>query len=170
MAEMYSAGYSMHSISKRELAVGGAAVVGGLVGALQTIVLREFVDTPMAKSFMTNTSNAPPLLMKEMGGFGSASALAGIVAGGAALVVGLVAALKGKLVKNGAVALGLVSYGAVAATTGILSGALPTNAWQAAIAVDPSNPVKGNVIRRNAAAAPSAVPISRSVAAATLGA
>lgn len=136
-------------ILRAESEVATGAILGGLIGGVQTFVLREFVDIPMAKTFLKNTSGTPPLLMAQLAGFGSVSALSGIVAGGAALVIGLVGMLKGKVIKKTSVSAGLASYGAVALSTGVLSGAFPTAAWSSAVSVDPSNPISREVVSRN---------------------
>lgn len=117
-----------------------SAGVGGLFGAVQTFALREYLDTPMAKTFLTaGTSGTPPFLMKALGNFGSPSALIGIGAGIVGLAVGYLMLRRGSQVAIGSFAL---SYGLVALSTGILSGFLPTASWSSAVAVDPSNPVR----------------------------
>lgn len=124
------------------------AVVGGVVGALQTMLLREYADSSMATSFLKNTSGTPPLLMKQLKGFGSPSALFGIIGGVIGLAVGLFGLLKKKFVRDVGVAAALTGYGATALTTGIISGALPTVQWSAATAADPNNPIGASAITR----------------------
>jgi hypothetical protein len=131
-----------------DMEIVGATTAGASVGALQTFLLRQFVDNKMAESFFKNTSSTPPLLMKQLKGFGSASALAGIIGGVVGLTVGLAALLKGKLIRSRVVAGALVGYGTTALITGALSGAMPTPAWTNAVAADPNNPVTKGSARR----------------------
>jgi|YelNatPaOPRAMG01_1025707.scaffolds.fasta_scaffold05413_14 hypothetical protein len=141
--------YSFSNFGRMEVSVASSAAAGGLVGAVQTILLRQYADIPMATSFLKNTSGTPPLLMKQMKGFGSASALAGIIGGAVGLVVGLAGMLKGKLLRSKIGASFAVSYGITALSTGLLSGAFPATAWSAATAADPSNPVALPAITRS---------------------
>ena len=46
--------------SRSDMMVAGGAIGGATVGALQTVLLREFVDNSMAKAFLTNTSGSTP--------------------------------------------------------------------------------------------------------------
>ena len=144
MAYMESFRGAMNS----DVGFAGATIAGGLLGAVQTILLRQFVDIPMAKSFLKDTSNAPPLLMKQLKGFGSASALVGIIAGAVASVIGIMGIVKGKFLKDKSVAGAVAGYGVLALSTGLLSGAFPANEWRAAMVVDPSNPIGQPAIQR----------------------
>lgn len=141
-----------------DLTEGAAGAVGAALGVSQTMLLREFVDNDLANTFITGASSGatPPLLMKQFKGFGSASALAGIIGGGVATIVGGYSAYSGRWIRGRATRTGILGYGGGALASGIISGALPTPAWKNGIAVDPSNPVRrGTSIRRAAAAAPS---------------
>lgn len=129
--------------------VAGGAILGGVIGAVQTSLLREYADDSMATAFLKNTSGTPPLLMKQLKGFGSPSALAGIIGGFVGLALGLFALIKGRIIRNAGVASGLAAYGATALTTGIISGALPTTPWSAATAADPNNPIGTPAVQRS---------------------
>jgi len=124
----------------------GSMFVGAAVGGSQTLLLRQYVDTPMATNYLsTNPSSGStgPFLMKQLKGFGSPSAIAGIVAGGVATGIGVYGAMKGRgMLGNDTLNAGLISYGSSALFGGILSGAFPTQAWANAVAVDPSVPFK----------------------------
>ena len=126
-----------------------AASAGATIGAIQTVLLREYVDTSMANGFLKNTSGTPPLLMKQLKGFGSASALVGIAGGIIGLAVGLGILLKGMVSRSVTVGAALVGYGSTALFTGILSGVFPTTAWSSATLADPNNPVGAASVRRN---------------------
>lgn len=137
--------FYMNQDAKLSVAASGGAVIG----AVQTALLREFADNSMAQAFLKNTSGSPPLLMKQLKGFGSLSALAGIAGGIIGLVVGLGILMKGMMRGSATVGAVLVGYGSTALFTGILSGVYPTTAWQAATAADPNNPVGAPNVRRN---------------------
>ncbi len=126
-----------------------AASAGATIGAIQTILLRQYADNSMANAFLKNTSGSPPLLMKQLKGFGSLSALAGIAGGIIGLAIGLGIMLKGMVTRSVTVGAALVGYGSAALFTGILSGVFPTTAWSAATAADPNNPVGAASVRRN---------------------
>ena len=132
-----------------DVKVAGAATVGATIGAVQTILLRQYGDISMANGFLKNTSGTPPLLMKQLKGFGSPSALAGIVGGIVGLALGLGIMLKGMVSRSVTVGAALVGYGSAALFTGILSGVFPTTAWSAATSADPNNPVGAASVRRN---------------------
>ena len=134
--------------SRSDIMVAGGAIGGATVGALQTILLREFVDNSMAKAFLTNTTGNTPFLMKQLKGFGSPSAIFGIAGGVVGLVLGLMSLLKGKIIRHAGAGAVLTGYGVTALLTGGLSGALPTPAWQAATAADPNNPIGVSKARR----------------------
>jgi len=126
-----------------------AASAGAVLGAVQTELLRQYVDISLANGFLKNTSGSPPLLMKQLKGFGSASALAGIAGGIVGLAIGLGIMLKGMILRSVTLGAALVGYGSTALFTGLLSGAFPTTAWSAATSADPRNPVGASSIRRN---------------------
>lgn len=91
--------------------------IGAGIGALQTPLLREFVDRAYP------TTNIPSL-----GGFGTPSSLAGTVGGGLALATGIIGSTKGKdgrqrLSQN--VIVPAIDYGIVAIVGGIFSGLYP---------------------------------------------
>ncbi len=123
-------------------AVGGSAAGAGLVFGL-----RE-VDKSMAKSYIsnkaTNSSATPPLLMKELGNFGSPSVIGGIAAGAAGIGLGLYGAHRGKYLKTPASQIAVASFGGSALTTGVISGLMPTSEWSSAVATDPSNGIGSN--------------------------
>lgn len=95
-------------VAKNEMMaeIGGAAV-----GALQTPLLRQYLDPKY------------PALISQLGRFGTPSAVAGIALGGIALVAALYANAKRKLsdVKISA----LETYGTVALVGGVLSAFYP---------------------------------------------
>lgn len=95
-------------VSKNEMMaeIGGAAV-----GALQTPLLREYLDPKY------------PALIPQLGTFGTPSALAGMVGGGIALVAALYANAKRKL--SDVQISALETYGTVALVGGVLSGLYP---------------------------------------------
>lgn len=88
--------------------------VGTSIGAIQTPLLREYVDT------------ANPLI-GGIGAFGRPSALIGIISG----IITLGAGIYGSTKKNGgqrlgdSAVLGLIGHGTAALETGVLSGLLP---------------------------------------------
>lgn len=91
--------------------------IGTSIGAVQTPLLRQFVDNP-----------ATPLI-GGIGSFGQASALIGIISG----VITLGAGIFGSTRRGGAqqrmsdtAVLGLIGHGTVALETGVLSGLFPT--------------------------------------------
>jgi hypothetical protein len=132
-----------------DMRVSGAATAGATIGAVQTVLLRQFADNSMATGFLKNTSGSPPLLMKQLKGFGSLSALVGIAGGIVGLVVGLSVMLKGMISRSVTLGAALLGYGSTALFTGILSGVFPTTAWQAATSADPNNPIGAASVRRN---------------------
>lgn len=140
-------GYSY--VGRAEMHTISGATGGALVGALQTFLLREYADNVMAQSFLRNTSGTPPLLMKQLKGFGSPSALFGIIGGVVGLAIGLASLLKGAIIKHAGVGAALTGYGVTALITGGLSGALPTSPWQAATKADPNNPIGVSKAKRN---------------------
>ena len=143
-----------------ETKIAGAAAAGGAIGAAQTALLREFLDNDLAKTFLKNTSSSPPLLMKQLSGFGSPSALVGLVGGAVGLAIGLASLIKGRITRSLTVSAVLVGYGTTALLTGVLSGFFPTTAWAAATSADPNNPIGAANIHRFVPSAPSNVSIS----------
>ena len=95
-------------VTKNEMMaeIGGAAV-----GALQTPLLRQYLDPKY------------PALISQLGKFGTPSAIAGIAGGGIALAAALYANSKRKLTDVQISA--LETYGTVALVGGILSGFYP---------------------------------------------
>jgi len=116
------------------------AGVGAALGPAQTFLIREYVDTPMANDFLNGKTTTYPFI-KPLKGFGTPSALAGIVGGIIGLSLGYVGAKKGKIIKTFNGQLALITYGASALTSGLLSGLYPTSAASTAIARDPDNPI-----------------------------
>ena len=123
-------------------AVGGAAAGVGLVFGL-----RE-ADKQLAKSYISakasNASTTPPLLMKQLGNFGSPSAIGGIGVGIGSLAFGLYGAHKGKYLRTPDAQVAVSSFGGAALTTGVISGIMPTSEWSSAVATDPSNGIGFN--------------------------
>jgi hypothetical protein len=140
-----------------DLKVAGAATGGAVVGALQTILLRQYVDDAMATNFLKNTSGSPPFLMKQLKGFGSPSALFGMLFGAVGLFSGLAVMLKGMITRSTTVGAGLLGYGSTALITGALSGVFPTSPWQAAVSTDPNNPIGAPSISRKTAISQSGI-------------
>jgi hypothetical protein len=97
--------------------VVAAGAIGAGVGALQTPILREYVDRKYP------TTNIPSLK-----GFGTPSALIGMIGGGLGLAVGAIGMSKGK---DGRQRLAdvyvepAIDYGVVALISGIFSGLYP---------------------------------------------
>lgn len=88
-----------------------AEIGGAAVGALQTPLLRQYLDPKY------------PTLVPQLGKFGTPSAVAGIAGGGIALAAALYANSKRKLTDVQISA--LETYGTVALVGGILSGIYP---------------------------------------------
>ncbi|MEM3861754.1 MAG: hypothetical protein QW203_04660 [Thermoplasmatales archaeon] len=120
----------------------GSIFLGSAIGAIQTPLLREYADTPMAKNYLANpSSTSPPFLKTQLKGFGSPSAVIGIATGVVAGGIGIYGAMRGRIIRSDAINAGLIGYGSAALFGGILSGAFPTQAWANAVAADPANPV-----------------------------
>ncbi|MGC8580587.1 MAG: hypothetical protein ACP5MB_11115 [bacterium] len=117
------------------------ATLGSAVGPIQTFLLREFVDTPMANNFLSGQSTMSPVLIKPLKGFSTPSALAGIASGIIGLGLGLYAAKTGKIFRTFNEQLGVLTYGASSLASGVMSGIYPTTSVQNAIAKDPDNPI-----------------------------
>ncbi len=128
--------------------IAGMTAAGAVIGAVQTTLLRQFADIPMAQAFLKNTTGTPPILMKQLKGFGSLSALIGIFGGISGLALGLAILLKGAITRSTSIGAVLVGYGSTALFTGLLSGLYPATAWSAAVSVDPNNPVGAASVRR----------------------
>ena len=88
---------------------------GAGAGVAQTFILREYVDKVQG----------PIPGLEVLGGFGTYSALGGLVAGGVTTVAGLISVLTGKITRSEAVQLGLLGYGIPALGGGVLSGLFP---------------------------------------------
>lgn len=99
-------------LKKKTIAV---LTAGAGAGIAQTFVLREYVDKVYGK--------IPGL--DALGGFGTYSAMAGIVGGGITTALGLVSVLTGKITRNETIQIGLIGYGIPALSGGILSGVFP---------------------------------------------
>ncbi|MCY0875892.1 MAG: hypothetical protein OWT28_06445 [Firmicutes bacterium] len=152
-------GYGIGNAFNSDAGFAGATIGGSLLGAVQTILLRQYADIPMAKKFMSNTSSSAPFLMKQLKGFGSPSAVIGISAGAIASIIGIFALVKGKMLKNKSAAGAVAGYGILALSTGLLSGAFPTTEWGAALAVDPNNPIGVPAVERVNNDAPAPAPV-----------
>ena len=93
-----------------------AIMTAGLgAGTAQTFILREYVD---------KTYGLIPGL-EGLKGFGTYSAIGGLISGGATTVLGLVSVLTGKITDNENIQMGLISYGIPALSGAILSGLFP---------------------------------------------
>ena len=99
-------------VSKKSMAV---VVAGSGAGLAQTFILREYVD---------KTYGLIPGL-EGLGGFGTYSAIGGIISGGVTTALGLVSILTRKITTNETIQLGLIGYGIPALSGGILSGLFP---------------------------------------------
>lgn len=99
-------------LEKKSIAV---MTVGAGAGLAQTFILREYVDKEQGL--------IPGL--EGLGGFGTYSAMAGIIGGGITTALGLVSVLTGKITKNETIQIGLIGYGIPALSGGILSGLFP---------------------------------------------
>ena len=99
-------------MEKKTIAVMTA---GSGVGLTQTFILREYVDKEYGL--------IPGL--EGLGGFGTYSAIGGIVSGGITTALGLVSVLTKKITRNETIQIGLISYGIPALSGGILSGIFP---------------------------------------------
>ncbi|GAI55353.1 unnamed protein product [marine sediment metagenome] len=94
------------------MAVVATSSSGGIV---QTWILREYVDKEYGL--------IPGL--EGLGGFGTYSAIGGILSGGITTGLGLISILTKKITKNETIQLGLIGYGIPALSGGILSGLFP---------------------------------------------
>ena len=99
-------------IEKKSIAVMTAGAGAGLA---QTFILREYVDKEYGL--------IPGL--EGLGGFGSYSAMTGLISGGLTTALGLVSVLTGKITTNETIQIGLIGYGIPALSGGILSGIFP---------------------------------------------
>lgn len=99
-------------IEKKSIAIMTA---GAGAGIAQTFILREYVDKEHGL--------IPGL--DGLGGFGTYSAMGGIISGGITTGLGLVSVLTGKITTNETIQLGLIGYGIPALSGGILSGLFP---------------------------------------------
>lgn len=99
-------------VEKKSIAVMTA---GSGVGIAQTFILREYVDKKYGQ--------IPGL--EGLKGFGTYSALGGIISGGITTGLGLVSVLTGKITRNEMIQMGLIGYGIPALSGGILSGLFP---------------------------------------------
>jgi hypothetical protein len=117
------------------------ATLGSAIGPIQTFLLREYVDTPMANNFLSGQSSISPVLIKPLKGFSTPSALFGIASGLIGLGIGLYSAKTGKIFRTFNEQLGVLTYGASSLVSGIMSGMYPTTSVQNAIAKDPDNPI-----------------------------
>jgi hypothetical protein len=119
-------------------------VTGAVLGPTFVLGMREFVDKPMAESYLkakaAGQSPTPPFLMKQAWNFGSPSFIVGMVGGGVALGLGAAGAYRDRPFHGAALNSGLITFGASAVTTSIFDGVFPSNEWAAAVAVDPGNP------------------------------
>lgn len=88
---------------------------GAGVGIAQTFILREYVDKEHGL--------IPGL--EGLGGFGSYSAMGGLISGGITTALGLISVLTGKITTNETIQVGLIGYGIPALSGGILSGIFP---------------------------------------------
>lgn len=130
-------------------------IAGASVGSVQTPLIRQFVDDPMATTYAGNPSGPKPWLIGQLKNFGSPSATLGMGIGGGALayaVYGMYKAHRPEYVY------GALTYGIPAFVGGLLSGLFPTTAWATAVKADP--PLPGTaaadagsiVVRRRSAA------------------
>lgn len=99
-------------INKKTAAIVVASVG---TGSAQTFILREYVD---------KTYGLIPGL-EGLKGFGTYSAMGGIISGGITTGLGLVSILTGKITRNESIQTGLIGYGIPALSGGILSGLFP---------------------------------------------
>ena len=114
-------------LEKKTIAVMTAGAGAGLA---QTFILREYVDKEHGL--------IPGL--EGLGGFGSYSAMAGIIGGGITTALGLVSVLTGKITKNETIQIGLLGYGIPALSGGILSGVFPHPAIGLRLKAAPARP------------------------------
>lgn len=98
--------------TKKSIAVMTA---GAGAGVAQTFILREYVDKVYG----------PIPGLDVLGGFGTYSALGGVVTGGITTAAGLLSVLTGKITRSETVQLGLLGYGIPALGGAILSGLFP---------------------------------------------
>ena len=99
-------------LEKKTIAVMTA---GAGAGIAQTFILREYVDKQYGL--------IPGL--EGLGGFGTYSAMGGLIAGGVTTALGLVSVLTGKITTNETIQIGLIGYGIPALSGGILSAVFP---------------------------------------------
>lgn len=99
-------------VEKKSIAIMTA---GSGVGIAQTFILREYVD---------KTHGLIPGL-EGLKGFGTYSAIGGIISGGVTTALGLISVLTGKITRNEMIQMGLIGYGIPALSGAILSGLFP---------------------------------------------
>ena len=119
-------------MEKKTIAVMTA---GSGVGLTQTFILREYVDKEYGL--------IPGL--EGLGGFGTYSAIGGIVSGGITTALGLVSVLTKKITRNETIQIGLISYGIPALSGGILSGIFPHPAIGLRLKAPARGPAAGNI-------------------------
>lgn len=143
-------------------------VTGAVLGPTFVLGMKEFVDKPMAESYLKakagGQSPTPPFLMKQAGNFGSPSFVFGMIGGGAALGLGVAGAYKDKPFRGAALNSGLITFGASAITTSVFDGVFPSNEWAAAVAVDPGNPVT-SISRRTLSVKPASASAQTAISA-----
>ena len=96
--------------------VTAAGAIGAGLGALQTPLIREYLDPTY------------PAIIPQLGTFGSASALAGMVGGGAGLAIGVLGMTRGRDGRqrlSDIVVEPAIDYGITAFVGGLMSGLFP---------------------------------------------
>lgn len=134
----------------------GSVILGSAVGVAQGIGLRE-LDNYVASDFLTKKqsggSPTPPLLMKQLGNFGSFSVLVGGGVSAFEIGFGLYGAMShksGYFQNHPNTSLALISAGTVGLGFAFSAMAFPAVQWDNAVAVDPNRPLGGNFNRPGA--------------------
>ena len=101
---------------KEALIMAGASAAG----VAQNFVLMKFVEP------------STPTLVPQLGGFGRTACVVGVIAGVAALGVGLYSMKTGKIVRDPRVQYGLMAYGGASLASGLIAGMNATTAMSRA--------------------------------------
>jgi len=134
-------GYAGKTVSEAAI----YTATGGLIGAAQEAMLREFADPAIATPFLTGKTATPPFGMKQLGNWAAPSVLVGLGTGIAGVGLGLEGLTKGKIMKSPNGASFALGYGSTALLGGVLSGVFPNSTYANAVAKDPSNPITTKV-------------------------
>ena len=138
---VFGYGYAGKTVSE----AAAYATAGGVAGAAQEVLLREFADTAIATPFLTGKSTTPPFGMKQLGNWAAPSVLTGIGTGVVGIGLGVEGLTRGRIVKSANGASFALGYGSTALLGGVLNGVFPNSTYANAVAKDPANPITTKV-------------------------